>query len=59
MLYYMGYYSAKLYNDRGIAYEIMGNYSKALKEYKRALRKGYYEAEVSIKRVKAKKKEKK
>lgn len=53
-----GYYSAKLYNDRGIAYEIMGNYSKALKEYKRALRKGYYEAEASIKRVKAKKKEK-
>lgn len=49
-LYYSGYalsygwYSSKVYYKRGVAYESLHNYKRAKKEYKKALKKGYYPA---------------
>lgn len=47
-----GYYTAKMYYNRGIAYEKLHNYSKAKKSFKKALKKGYYPAKEALKRFK-------
>lgn len=39
-----GWYNSKLYYDRGVAFERLHEYGKARKEYKRAIKKGYYPA---------------
>lgn len=39
-----GWYSSKLYYDRGQAFEMLHDYRNAKKEYKRAIKKGYYPA---------------
>ena len=63
LLYYsdqalkMGYYSANLYYDRGVAYEATHEYSKAKKWYKKALRKGYNPARYALTQCKINQKE--
>lgn len=47
-----GYYNAKLYYYRGYAYEKLHNYSKAKKEYNKAIKKGYYEAVSALEQCK-------
>ena len=47
-----GWYNSKLYYDRGTAFERLHDYRKAKKEYKRALKKGYYPAQSSLKQCK-------
>lgn len=54
-----GFYNAKLYFDRGVAYEKLYDYSKAKKEYKKALKKGYYQAQAALDNLKIKQKTKK
>lgn len=39
-----GWYNSKLFYDRGMAYERLIDYKKAKKEYKKAIKKGYYPA---------------
>lgn len=39
-----GWFNSKLYYDRGAAFERLHDYSKAKKEYKKAIKKGYYPA---------------
>lgn len=39
-----GWYNSKLYYDRGVAFEHLHEYGKAKKEYKRAIKKGFYPA---------------
>lgn len=46
-----GYYTAKMYYNRGIAYEKLHNYSKAKKSFKKALKKGYYPAKEALKNL--------
>ena len=43
-----GWFNSKLYYDRGAAYERLHNYRKAKKEYKLALKKGYYPAQLAL-----------
>jgi tetratricopeptide (TPR) repeat protein len=43
-----GWYNSKLYYDRGAAFEKLHEYRKAKKEYKRALKKGYYPAQSAL-----------
>lgn len=43
-----GWYNSKLYYDRGAAFEKLHDYRKAKKEYKRALKKGYYPAQSAL-----------
>ena len=43
-----GYYNAKMYYNRGIAYEKLHEYSKAKKAFKKALKKGYYPAKEAL-----------
>nr|DAJ98352.1 MAG TPA: Glutamyl-tRNA reductase 1 [Crassvirales sp.] len=47
-----GYYTAKMYYNRGIAYEKLHNYSKAKKSFKKALKKGYYPAKEALTKFK-------
>jgi tetratricopeptide (TPR) repeat protein len=47
-----GWYNSKLYYDRGAAYEKLHEYSKAKKEYKRAIKKGYYPAQSAYEQCK-------
>ena len=53
----MGYYSAKLYYDRSVAYEAIHEYSKAKRWYKKALRKGYSPAEYALTQCKTNQRE--
>ena len=39
-----GWYNSELYYDRGVAFEHLHEYGKAKKEYKRAIKKGFYPA---------------
>lgn len=43
-----GWYNSKLYYDRGVAFEKLNEYKKARKEYKKALKKGYYPAQSAL-----------
>ena len=47
-----GWYNNKLYYDRGIAFEKLHDYSKAKKEYKKAIKKGYYPAQEAYEQCK-------
>ncbi|MDY3968295.1 MAG: hypothetical protein SO028_07940 [Prevotella sp.] len=47
-----GWYNSKLYYDRGAAYERLHEYGKAKKEYKRAIKKGYYPAQSAYEQCK-------
>lgn len=52
-----GFYSSKLYYDRGVAYEKLHEFVKAKKEYKRALKAGCYEAQSALEECKIRQKE--
>lgn len=47
-----GWYNSKLYYDRGAIFEHFHDYKNAKKEYKKALRKGYYPAQNALKQCK-------
>lgn len=47
-----GWYNSKLYYDRGAVFEKLHDYRKAKKEYKRAMKKGYYPAQSAYKQIK-------
>lgn len=47
-----GWYNSKLYYDRGVVFEHFHDYKKAKKEYKKAMRKGYYSAKNALKQCK-------
>ena len=47
-----GWYNDKMYYDRGVAFEMLHEYSKAKKEYKRAIKKGYYPAQSAYEQCK-------
>lgn len=51
-----GYYNAKMYYNRGVSYEALHDYAKAKKEYKKAIKKGYYEAQAALENLKIKQK---
>ena len=51
-----GYYNGKLYYFRGVAYESLGYYKNAKKDYKVAKKKGVFEANAALERVKQKRK---
>lgn len=51
-----GYYNGKLYYFRGFAYESLGYYKNAKKDYKVAKKKGVFEANAALERVKQKRK---
>lgn len=48
-----GWYNSKLYYDRGMAFERLHDYRKAKKEYKKAIKKGYYPAQAAYEQCKA------
>lgn len=54
-----GYYNGKLYYFRGFAYEALGYYSNAKKDYKVAKKNGIYEANAALERIKLIRKAKK
>ena len=54
-----GYYNGKLYYFRGFAYESLGYYSNAKKDYKVAKKNGVYEANAALERIKLIRKAKK
>lgn len=43
-----GFYSNKMYYDRGVAYERLRDYKRAKKNYKKAMKKGYYPASQAL-----------
>lgn len=47
-----GWYNAKLYYDRGCAYEKLNDFKKAKKEYKKAKKHGYVYAESALQSLK-------
>ena len=47
-----GWYNNKMYYDRGVAFEKFHEYRKAKKEYKKAIKKGYYPAEHAYRQCK-------
>jgi tetratricopeptide (TPR) repeat protein len=47
-----GWYTGKLYYDRGYAYECLREYRKAKKEYKRAIKKEYSPAQYAYEQCK-------
>ena len=51
-----GWYNSKRYYDRGAVFERLHEYGKAKKEYKRALKKGYYPAQSAYKLCKIRQK---
>lgn len=48
-----GWYSNKMYYDRGVAYERLHDYKHAKKNYKKAFKKGYYPARQALEACKA------
>lgn len=48
-----GWYSSKCYYDWGVAYESLHDYKHAKKNYKKALKKGYYPAQQALGSCKA------
>ncbi len=52
-----GWYTAKLYYDRGVAYEKICDFKHAKKEYKKAKKKGYVYAEAALQSLKITEKE--
>ena len=52
-----GWYNSKLYYDRGAAFERLHDYRKAKKEYKNAIKKGYYPAQAAYEQCKLHQKE--
>jgi tetratricopeptide (TPR) repeat protein len=54
-----GYYNGKLYYFRGLAYESLGYYQNAKKDYKVAKKNGVYEANAALERIKQIRKAKK
>jgi len=54
-----GYYNGKLYFFRGFAYESLGYYSNAKKDYKAAKKNGVHEATAALERIKQIRKAKK
>ena len=53
-----GFYNGKLYFFRGFAYESLGYYSNAKKDYKLAKKNGVFEANAALERIKHKRKAK-
>lgn len=53
-----GYYNGKLYFFRGFAYESLGYYKNAKKDYKVAKKHGVFEANAALERIKQKMKAK-
>lgn len=53
-----GFYNGKLYFFRGFAYESLGYYSNAKKDYKLAKKNGVFEANAALERIKQKRKAK-
>ena len=47
-----GWYNDKMYYDRGQAYEILHKYRKAMKEYNKAIKEGYYPATKALEQCK-------
>lgn len=47
-----GWYNDKMYYDRGQAYEKLHKYRKAKKEYKKAIKVGYYPATYALEQCK-------
>ena len=47
-----GWYNDKMYYDRGIAYEHLHDYKKAKKEYRKAIKVGYYPAQQALEQCK-------
>lgn len=47
-----GWYNDKMYYDRGQAYEKLHEYGKAKKEYKKAIKVGYYPATQALEQCK-------
>lgn len=54
-----GWYNAKMYFDRGQVFQSLGDMKSAKREYKKAKKYGYYEAEVALNQLKKSKKKKK
>lgn len=52
-----GWYTAKLYYDRGVVYERFNDFKNAKREYKKAKKKGYAYAEYALQSLKYKEKE--
>lgn len=52
-----GWYTDKMYYDRGVAFEELHDYKQAKKQYKIALGYGFYPALLALQHVKAHKKE--
>lgn len=52
-----GWYTDKLYYDRGVVYERLNDFKNAKKEYKKAKKHGYAYAEVALSNLKLKEKE--
>ena len=52
-----GWYSSKLYYDRGVVFEYFHDYRNAKKEYKRAIKSGYYPAQTALEQCKIHQKE--
>ena len=51
-----GWYNARLYYDRGMAYEMLNDFKNAKREYKKARKKGYAYAEDALQSLKQKEK---
>jgi hypothetical protein len=49
-----GFYNGKLYYFRALAYESLGDYKNAKKDYKVAKKNGIFEANAALERVKQK-----
>lgn len=52
-----GWYNNKMYYDRGQVFEIFHEYKKAKKEYKQAMKHGYYPAQSAYEQCKVHQKE--
>ena len=54
-----GWYNAKMYYDRGQVFQSLGDMKNAKREYKKAKKHGYYQAEIALNQLKNLKKKKK
>jgi hypothetical protein len=54
-----GWYNAKIYYDRGKVFQSFGDYKNAKREFKKAKRKGYYQASQALEDLKRIKKSRK
>ena len=52
-----GWYNSQLYYDRGVVYERLNNFKQAKKEYKKAKKNGYADAERALEACKQHEKE--